>query len=86
MPLCSECLGTGITIETPEFERLSDEVSKIRQDSFKLQINASRHKLPLKEWMPQLKTNNEQLIKIAGEALKIISNPVQNCYAEQLIK
>ena len=84
--LCSKCLGTGVVIETPEFKKLGEEVSEIRQDSFKLQINASKNKLPSKELMLQLKKNNEELIEIARKALKIILNPVENCYAQQLIK
>ncbi len=85
-PLCSKCLGTGIVIKTPEFKKFSERVSEIRQNNFQLQIRAIKNKLPAEEWMPQLEKNNEQLIEIARKALKIILNPVENCYAKQLIK
>jgi len=84
--LCSGCLGTGIIIDTPEFEELSKQVSEIRQSNFKLQMNAGKHKLPLEKWTPQLKENNEQLVEIARKALKLILDSVENCYAQQLIK
>lgn len=86
IPLCSDCLGTGIELNNKEFKKLGEEVNKIRSKNFGLQIKAARERKPAREWYPDLDKNNGRLIEIAIEGLKLVGDPVTGCFALELIK
>ena len=82
--LCSKCLGTGVILKDNEkFEELSKEVSEIRSKSLGAQIEGCKGKKSLSEIAEPF---NKRLVEISQEALTLITEPVDGCYAQLLAK
>jgi hypothetical protein len=87
IPLCTECLGTGIVPENNlKFSELCQKAKALRRNRFSLQIAAAKHELPPKQLRSELTKIDKQLIDLARKALNIVNEPVSGCYAKQIIK
>jgi hypothetical protein len=65
---------------------LQKEVVKIRSANLSAQIRASKKEITPEETTRILIANNQRLVEIAGEALKLVKKPFPGCYAVELCK
>jgi hypothetical protein len=84
VPLCSGCLGTGKFQKTTEFKKLQEEISRIRKESFALQMKASQEKKWDEAYKKKLKDLNNQLSAVAKRGLELIRYPSKGCLAKEL--
>lgn len=77
--LCSDCLGTGISVASTDFVELGRRVSALRVDILSLLVVNNQTD---KEKISDL---NKKLVDIAKIGLQMVKKPVPGCYAEQLM-
>ena len=91
IPLCSNCLGTGIVIETEEFQTLTQEVRTMRRERLNLEIERDRtfaagNLVRYQEVRNRLAEIEQRLVVIARRGLGLVGRPVPNCLALKLTK
>ena len=96
IPLCSDCLGTGIII--PEFKSPGKQVQTLREENFAIQIKMSEAAKQLEEDKKTnnatrqivanktlLEENNKRLREISQKALSILAQKNISPFADSLV-
>lgn len=84
LSLCSSCLGTGKIINSPEFQALSKEISKIRSNNLGIQMQLAKKEVTLQKCLEAVVKNNQRLREIARRGLELVKNPIEGCYAKTI--